>query len=83
MLGKLSEQISNIDKISKYIFKYGLFACLIVFIITSYSMNKAQTIREVLVAREIAGVGFNMLVEVVVGGVLFDICMKNHTWYQL
>ena len=77
MLEKLEEQISKINKISKYIFKYGLLACLMVFIITSYTLNEANTLYDVLVARQIAGVGFYMLVEVVIGGVLFDICMKN------
>lgn len=77
MIEKLSERISKIDKISKYILKYGLLACLIVFIITNYAMNGANTLYDVLVAREIAGTGFNMLVEVVIGAVLFDICIKN------
>lgn len=77
MLEKLTERILQIDKISKYIFKYGLLLCLIVFIFTSYQMNNATTVKEILIAREVAGVGFNMLVEVVVGGVLFDICRKN------
>lgn len=77
MLEKLTERILQIDKISKYIFKYGLLLCLIVFIFTNYQMNNAGTINEMLIAREVAGVGFNILVEVVIGGVLFDICIKN------
>ena len=74
---KLAEQISKINKISKYIFKYGLLACLLLFIFINYEFNVASTLEEVLVAQEIAGVGFYMLMEVVVGAVLFDICMKN------
>lgn len=77
MLEKLAEQISKINKISKYIFKYGLLACLLLFIFINYEFNVASTLQEVLVAQEIAGVGFYMLMEVVVGAVLFDICMKN------
>ncbi len=77
MLEKLAEQISKINKISKYIFKYGLLACLLLFIFINYEFNVASTLEEVLVAQEIAGVGFYMLMEVVVGAVLFDICMKN------
>ena len=77
MLEKLAEQISKINKISKYIFKYGLLACLLPFIFINYEFNVASTLEEVLVAQEIAGVGFYMLMEVVVGAVLFDICMKN------
>ena len=77
MLEKLAEHISKINKISKYIFKYGLLACLLLFIFINYEFNVASTLEEVLVAQEIAGVGFYMLMEVVVGAVLFDICMKN------
>ncbi len=77
MLEKLVEQISKINKISKYIFKYGLLACLVLFIFISREFYVASTLEEVLVAQEIAGVGFYMLMEVVVGAVLFDICMKN------
>lgn len=77
MLEKISEQISKIDKITKYILKYGLFACLIVFILTNHTLNNAITMYDVLIGREIAGVGFNMLIEVVVGAILFDICIKN------
>ena len=77
MLEKLAEQISKINKISKYMFKYGLLACLLLFIFINYEFNVASTLEEVLVAQEIAGVGFYMLMEVVVGAVLFDICMKN------
>ena len=77
MLEKLAEQISKINKISKYIFKYGLLACLLLFIFINYEFNVASTLEEVLVAQEIAGVGFYMLLEVVVGAVLFDIYMKN------
>ena len=77
MLEKLAEQISKINKISKYIFKYGLLACLLLFIFINYEFNVASTLEEVLVAQEIAGVGFYMLMEIVVGAVLFDICMKN------
>ena len=77
MLEKLAEQISKINKISKYIFKYGLLACLLLFIFINYEFNVASTLEEVLVAQEIAGVGFYMLMEGVVGAVLFDICMKN------
>ena len=77
MLEKLAEQISKINKISKYIFKYGLLACLLLFIFINYEFNVASTLEEVLVTQEIAGVGFYMLMEVVVGAVLFDICMKN------
>lgn len=77
MLEKLAEQISKINKISKYIFKYGLLACLLLFIFISHEFNVASTLEEVLVAQEIAGVGFYMLMEIVVGAVLFDICMKN------
>jgi len=77
MLEKLAEQISKINKISKYIFKYGLLACLVLFIFISREFYVASTLEEVLVAQEIAGVGFYMLMEVVVGAVLFDICMKN------
>ena len=77
MLEKLAEQISKINKISKYIFKYGLLACLLLFIFINYEFNVASTLEEVLVAQEIAGVEFYMLMEVVVGAVLFDICMKN------
>ena len=77
MIEKLTEQISKIDKISKYIFKYGLLACLIVFMITSYKMSCANTLYDVLIARELAGAGVNMLIEVVIGAVLFDICVKN------
>lgn len=77
MLEKLSELISQIDKISKYIFKYGLLFCLGLFIFINYNLNNANTIYDVLEARQVAGAGFNVLVEVVVGAVLFDICMKN------
>ncbi len=77
MLEKLAEQISKINKISKYIFRYGLLACLLLFIFINYEFNVASTLQEVLVAQEIAGVGFYMLMEIVVGAVLFDICMKN------
>lgn len=77
MLEKLVEQISKINKISKYIFKYGLLACLVLFIFISREFYVASTLEEVLVAQEIAGVGFYMLMEIVVGAVLFDICMKN------
>lgn len=77
MLEKLAEQISKINKISKYIFKYGLLACLVLFIFISREFYVASTLEEVLVAQEIAGAGFYMLMEVVVGAVLFDICMKN------
>lgn len=77
MLEKLSERISQIDKIAKYIFKYGLLLCLGIFIFINYSMNDAKTMYDVLQARHVAEAGFNVLVEVVVGAVLFDICMKN------
>ena len=56
MLEKLAEQISKINKISKYIFKYGLLACLLLFIFINYEFNVASTLEEVLVAQEIAGV---------------------------
>lgn len=77
MLEKLSERISQIDKISKYIFKYGLLFCLGLFMFINYNLNNASTMYDVLQARQVAGAGFNVLVEVVVGAVLFDICMKN------
>ena len=77
MLEKLEEQISKIDKISKYILKYGLLACLIVFVITRFVMNEADSVYDVFIAHEIAGTGFNMLIEVVIGAILFDICIKN------
>ncbi len=77
MLERLAEQISKINKISKYIFKYGLLMCLVLFIFISYEFYIASTLEEVLVTREIAGVGFYTLMEIVVGAVLFDICMKN------
>ena len=77
MLEKLSEQISKIDKTSKHIFKYGLLSCLLVFIFTSFMLNDANTLNDVFVARQVAGAGFNMLVEIVIGAILFDICIKN------
>ena len=77
MLEKLAEQISKINKISKYIFKYGLLACLALFIFIKYKFNMASTVKDVLIAQQIAGVGFYMLMEVVIGAVLFDICIKN------
>lgn len=77
MLEKIVEQISKINKISKYIFKYGLLACLLLFMFISREFNLAGTLEEVLIAQQIAGIGFYMLMEVVVGAVLFDICMKN------
>lgn len=77
MLEKLSERISKINKISKYIFKYGLLACLILFIFINYKFNVASTLEDVLIAEQIAGSGFYMLMEVVVGAILFDICVTN------
>lgn len=77
MLEKLSERISEINKITKYIFKYGLLLCLVLFVFTSYKMNLASTLEELLVAREIAGIGFDILAEISIGAVLFDVCMKN------
>ncbi len=77
MLEKLSERISKINEISKYILKYGLLACLILFIFISYKFNIASTLEDVLIAEKIAGSGFYMLMEVVVGAILFDVCMNN------
>lgn len=77
MLEKLSERISQINSISKYIFKYGLLLCLVLFAFTNYTFNNANTIHDVWEAQQIAGAGFNVLVEVTVGAVLFDICIKN------
>ena len=77
MLEKLSERISEIHKITKYIFKYGLLLCLILFAFISYEMNSADTLKEILIARKIAGVGFEILAEISIGAVLFDVCMKN------
>lgn len=78
MLEKLSERVSKINKISRYILKYGLSVSLVLFMITVYLMGEAKYLSDIFMARQIAGVGFYVIIEVVVGAVLFDVCMKNN-----
>ena len=74
---KLSERLSNLNRLSKKILKYGLLVVLIAFIISIFLLKSANSIYMLNIAREFVSANVYALCEVVVGAIMFDMFMDK------
>jgi len=72
---KLSERLTNLNKVSRSILKYGLFIVLIAFIISNVLLKNAVSISELNVVREFICANVEAFCEVIMGAIMFDMLM--------
>ena len=69
---KLSERLTNLNKISKNILKYGMFLVFIGFIISNILLRKADNVSSLNMAREFICNNVYTFCEVIIGTIMFD-----------
>jgi len=75
---KLSKRLTNLNKISKNILKYGLLLVLIFFIISNVLLKRANSISELNIAREFVSGNVYALCEIIVGAIMVDMFMEKN-----
>jgi len=70
---KLSERVKNLNKISKYILKYGSFIVLLFFIVSVVLIRRADSVAFLNLAREFFCGNVYALCEVIIGALMVDI----------
>ena len=69
---KISEKLSNLNKVSKSLLKYGLFVILISFIIGNVMLRSADSVYLLNVAHEFISANVYALCEVLIGVIMLD-----------
>jgi len=72
---KLSERLTNLNKVSKNILKYGILIVLIALIFSSVLLKNAGSISELNLAREFMIGNVYAFCEVIMGAIMFDMFM--------
>ena len=72
---KISERLTNLNKISKNILKYGLLIVLIALIISNILLRRADSIENLTIARAFVCSNVEALCEVLLGAIMFDVLM--------
>jgi len=75
---KLSERLTNLNKVSKNILKYGLLMVLIAFIISNVLLKNAGSISTLNTAREFVCANVYAFCEVVMGAIMIDMFMEKN-----
>ena len=74
---KLSERLTNLNKISKNILKYGIFIVLIFLIISSLLLKSANSIASLTLAREFICGNVYAFCEIIIGAIMFDMLIEK------
>ena len=77
MREKIQNKISNMNKVSKNILKYGLFFCLILLIIANILLYTASDYHALFIGRELTEAAFVTIAEICIGALIFDYCKEN------
>ncbi len=72
---KLSERLTNLNKISKGILRYGMFLIFIAFAISNVLLRKADNISSLNMAREFVCGNVYAFCEVIIGTIMFDMLL--------
>lgn len=69
---KISEKLSNLNKVSKCLLKYGLLVIVISFIIGNLMLRSADSVYLLNVAHEFVSANVYALCEVIIGAIMLD-----------
>ena len=74
---KLSERLTNLNKVSKNLLKYGLLIVLISLIISNILLKNVQTISTLNMVREFICGNVYAFCEIIMGTIIFDILIEK------
>ena len=74
---KLSKRLTNLNKISKNILKYGLLLVLVFLIISNVLLKNVNSVSELNIAREFICGNVYAFCEVIIGAIMFDMFMEK------
>ena len=72
MIAKLKEKISNTNKLTKLLFKYGFIFSYIILLIGIYLLFSAQDYQSNFVAQETIRASLSVFCEFVISAIFFD-----------
>lgn len=75
---KLSKRLTNLNKISKNILKYGLLLVLVFLIISNVLLKNVNSIAELNIAREFTCSNIYAFCEVIIGAIMIDMFMDKN-----
>jgi len=74
---KLTERLTNLNKVSKNILKYGLLIVLISLIISNIMLKNVMNISTLNMVREFICGNVYAFCEVIMGAIMFDMLMEK------
>ena len=72
MITKLKERLSNTNKLTKILFKYGFLFSYIIFIIGICMLISAQNYQDSFIAQETIRASLSILGEFIISAIFFD-----------
>jgi len=75
---KLSKRLTNLNKVSKNILKYGLLLVLVFLIISNVLLKNVNSVAELNIAREFVCGNVYAFCEVIIGAIMFDMFMDKN-----
>jgi hypothetical protein len=72
MITKLKEKLSNTNKLTKLLFKYGFLFSYIIFTVGIYMLLVANSYEQTFLAHEIIRASLAVLCEFVISAIFFD-----------
>lgn len=78
LMEKLSKRLTNLNKISKNILKYGLLLVLVFLIISNVLLKNVSSVSELNIAREFVCSNVYAFCEVIIGAIMIDMFMEKN-----
>jgi len=72
MIAKLKEKISNTNKLTKLLFKYGFIFSYIIFVFGMCMLFSAQTYQDDFIAQQVVRNSLSVFCEFVISAIFFD-----------
>ena len=81
MITKLKEKISNTNKLTKLLFKYGFIFAYLTFSCGIYMLLTAQTHQTIFTAQETIRASLSILCEFIISAIFFDFLTSHSGTY--
>ena len=72
MITKLKEKLSNANKLTKILFKYGFIFSYIIFLIGMSMLISAQNHQDIFIGQETIRASLSILGEFIISAIFFD-----------
>ena len=78
LMEKLSRRLTNLNKISKNVLKYGLLLVLVFLIISNVLLKNVSSVVELNIAREFVCSNVYAFCEIIIGAIMIDMFMEKN-----